>query len=83
MTTSANTRNMDHLTSYPARTLKPLAAYTLSGDKTITVPGGATVTITENTALEPGRLVVTMTATIGGVYYARNLKSDGSQFTRL
>jgi hypothetical protein len=83
MTTTENTRNTPHLTSFEARTIKPLAAYALNGEGMTTVPGGATVTITENTGIEPGRVVVTLTVAIGGVCYARNLKSDGSQFTRL
>lgn len=83
MTTTSNTRHNGHLTSYQARTHKPMAAYALNGDGTITVPGGARVTITENTALVPDAVVVTMTAVIDGVCYGRNLRSDGSQFTRL
>lgn len=84
MTTRENTRNMDHITTYQAVTRHAMHAYTLANDWTEVIPAGTIVEITENTGLEPGRVVVTMTVTlINGMVYVRNLKSDGSQFDRL
>lgn len=78
-------RNQDHITHYPARTRRPLTAYPLTGDgHSRVIPGGALVTITENTAPvterhDPDVTVRTATVTMDGVPYETEILPD--QFT--
>lgn len=66
-----------HVLEYQARTLRPITAYPLSGDgKSRVIPGGALVTIHENTT----RAVITATAYMGGDPYEATVNLD--QFTK-
>lgn len=81
------TVNRGRILTYQARTVKPLAVWSLNDDKTRTCPGGALVTITENREprTEGGGVdpIFTLTVVIDGVYYSRHLMTDGSQYTRI
>lgn len=88
MSLSSNSRNTrpapEHLTTYPARLKKPLIAHAFNGvDKDRVVPGGSIVDVTENTDHTPGETIITLTATMDGVLYARDLLADRSQFDAL
>lgn len=88
MTPSSNSRNTrpapEHLTTYPARLKKPLLAHDFAGTRKDRVaPGGSVVDVTENTDHTPGEVVITMTVTMDGVLYARDLLADRSQFIAL
>ena len=77
--------NADHITHFQARTVRPITAYALTGQGLPRViPGGALVTVTENTApaaegRDPDQTVLTATAYMGGVPHECEITAD--QFT--
>lgn len=76
------TTKQTHLTNYPARTTRPLKGYALNGDGAWrTIPGGALVTVTENTRFDPERTVHTATLYLDGTPYGCDL--DPAHFTKL
>lgn len=74
-----------HIDVYQARTRRPLTAFPLIGDgHSRVIPGGALVTITENTDPvtenhEPGTTVRTATAYLGGEPFECEIQPE--QFT--
>lgn len=69
-----------HITHHQARTIKPLTAYPVHGHgPSRVIPGGALVTVTENTAHTPGEVIRTATAYLGGQPYESEIRPD--QFT--
>lgn len=88
MPTSSNSSNTrpapSHLERYPARLLRPLLMHPFNGGfPNRTAPGGSIVDVMENTEHVPGEVTRTAMVTMDGVLYARDLKADGSQFSRL
>lgn len=65
-----------HITNYQARTRRPLTAYALTGEARRVIPGGALVTITENTRHVPGEVTRTATAYMGGQPFECEITPD-------
>lgn len=64
-----------HIKSYAARLHKPLTGHPLHGTgPNRTIPGGAVVTVIENSDYDPPDTVYTASVEMDGVHYVRDIQ---------